>query len=519
MPFETPLALDVRSLTKLARACDPQVSSLNVFADSAGDVFVWGLVDQEPRHGDQIALNAGSDAQRPGLFQATISGPGTISVFRHGVLWGSLCRDVLIETQYDVLWNGPVHLLLVEHLRSYVATHYPSLAADCGSPPPADLERELLVRWLNSLSRILVNVQQYRHGGGLVIVPQVTTDDMGVKYRIHYRRLGEAVVGMVRAYFLRNRATTEVMEAAKGETPGVLRAPLSYLRDVHNELEQRRAEILGCIRFIAALTCADGMVLLDKHFAVHGFGVELRANHPLDAVFMAGDANADPARLRGVEIHHFGTRHRAMMRYCHQTAGSLGFVVSQDGGIQAMKRIDNQLVVWENIDVGLAFNPQNGAVGPTQVSPFLRWLSMRGRRSPGIVVWLARIGGLFRVPLLACPAVICNEMVVGHCWASLQCTADETPLGLAGQARSGTHQKNGAGPPGNLYPQTKKEGRNASAILPDFFAGTPPLRSHTKNMPQFAANATPNCVRKIPTPKWVYFIPIREGSWSDSLAS
>ncbi len=195
-PFAHPLPLDVRMLTKLARAADPEAASLNVFADSSGELYVWGMVDQEPRQGDQIVLAAGSDVHRPGLFQATISGSGSICVYRNGTLLGSLVQDVLVEANYDVLWSGPVHALLADHLRVYVDEAHPQLAVECGSPSPAWLERELLLRWLNSLSRILVNVQQYHHGGGLVIVPRVDFDHSNVKYRIRYDRLSSAVVGL-----------------------------------------------------------------------------------------------------------------------------------------------------------------------------------------------------------------------------------------------------------------------------------------------------------------------------------
>jgi hypothetical protein len=351
-----------------------------VFADAAGDLFLWGMVDQEPRHGDQVILLGDKDAARPGLFQATLTGPGSISVYRNGVLLGSLAQDVLVETHYDVLWSGPVHALLADHLRAYVSEQHPDLATECGSPHPARLERELLLRWLNSLSRILVNVQQYRHGGGLVIAQRLGLYNSTIKYRIHYDRLARSAVGLVRAHLLRSRAASALMEAAKGDNPGNLHGAISYIRNVHNELEQRKEEVLGCLRFIASLSCVDGVVLLDKCLAVHGFGVELRTGSNLDEVFMAGDAEAQPDRLRRVDITHFGTRHRAMMRYCYQSPGSLGFAISQDGGIQALMRIGDQLVVWENIDVALAFDTEAWALESPLRSPVFRWFGVRAYR-------------------------------------------------------------------------------------------------------------------------------------------
>ena len=377
VPFATPLPLDVRTLTKLARAADPEASSLNVFADAEGSLFIWGMVDQEPRHGDQIVLQADSDSHRPGLFQATITGAGSVSVFHHGVLWGNLTQHVLVDAHYDVLWTGPVHTLLAEYLRAYVAEHHPELLAECGSPNPERLDRELLLRWLNSLSRLLVNVQHYRHGGGLVIVPSPTDSRAQTKYRIEYDRLVRSVIGLARAHLLRQQSLTAVMDADRVEGSAGLRAPLAYLRNVQGELEQRKAEILGCLRFIAALSCVDGVVLLDKNLGVRGFGVELRPEGYLDEVFMAGDALAEPSRLRRVDITQFGTRHRAMMRYCHQHPGSLGFAISQDGGIQAFMRIGDRLVLWENIDVALAFDVDDFSAASPRLFPVLRWLSMR----------------------------------------------------------------------------------------------------------------------------------------------
>lgn len=379
-PFSHPLPLDIRAITKLARAADPEVASLNAYADDAGELYLWGMVDQEPRQGDQLVLSGGSDVHRPGLFQATINGSGSICVYRNGTLLGGLAQDVLVEANYDVLWSGPVHALLADHLRGYASEVHPQLAAECGSAHPAWLERELLLRWLNSLSRILVNIQQYRHGGGLVIIPRADFDHSDIKYRVHYDRLSSAVVGLVRAHLLLSQNMTALMEAAKAGTPANLYATLSSLRDMHRDVEQRKEEVLGCLRWIAALSCVDGVVLLDKWLAVHGFGVELRADSNLVEVFMAGDAEAKPSRLRRVEITQFGTRHRAIMRYCFERLGSLGFAISQDGGIQAMMRIGDQLIVWENINVALALNAEDFSATSPRRSPILRWFGVRAFR-------------------------------------------------------------------------------------------------------------------------------------------
>ena len=63
VPFEQPLVLDVRTVTKLAEATDPTSSSLAVFADG-DDLVIWGMVDQELRHADYVALDSISTPRR-----------------------------------------------------------------------------------------------------------------------------------------------------------------------------------------------------------------------------------------------------------------------------------------------------------------------------------------------------------------------------------------------------------------------------------------------------------------------
>src|SRR5262245_38640873 len=96
VPFDRPLPLDVRTLAKLARAADPAVSSLAVYRDKRNKLFIWGMVDQEPRYGEYITLDAGATPQRPGLFQATITGGGNISVYQNDAMIASLEQDTLV---------------------------------------------------------------------------------------------------------------------------------------------------------------------------------------------------------------------------------------------------------------------------------------------------------------------------------------------------------------------------------------------------------------------------------------
>ena len=373
VPFDRPLPFDVRTLTKLARAADPSVSSLAVYRDRRNKLFIWAMVDQEDRRSDYIALDAADSAERPGLFQATITGAGNISVYQNDALIGSLEQHTLVEEYHDVLWSGPVHDLLVGYLRNYLAETGLKASEHVA---PAEFEDELLMRWLNAICRILMSIQHYRHGGGLLITPEMTLDGLNVKYTIRYDRLLRSLRTMIESQFLASSIAAQGEPASNGA-----QHLLPYaMRDsdlAHRSLGEHKSEVLGAIRFIASLSCVDGFVLLDRQMVVHGFGVEVRTDNLLSDIHVARDSGANPKLLRQAELTQYGTRHRAMMRYCYDKPGSLGLVVSQDGDIRAMTRIADMLVLWENIDVQLAYRPGNVSAPGDHQGPILRRVNTR----------------------------------------------------------------------------------------------------------------------------------------------
>jgi hypothetical protein len=169
----------------------------------------------------------------------------------------------------------------------------------------------------------------------------------------------------------------EAVEAAYGDTaPSIAYAP-AVEPNFESKLSEHMHEVLGAVRFIASLSCVDGFVFLDRRMVVHGFGVEVRTDNLLSDIHVARDSHANPKWMRQGELTQYGTRHRAMMRYCYDKPGALGFVVSQDGDIRAMTRIADMLVLWENIDVQLAYRPAAGFAAGGQFGPMLRRVNAR----------------------------------------------------------------------------------------------------------------------------------------------
>jgi len=116
-----------------------------------------------------------------------------------------------------------------------------------------------------------------------------------------------------------------------------------------NQLEDTNHEIDGAVWFVSLLSRVDGLVLMDPNLCIRGFGVEITYDKDLDAVYCASTPNAPPSRLRKLDYKYFGTRHRSMMRYIAAVQPSVGFVLSQDGDVRAITRLDDKVVIWEDI--------------------------------------------------------------------------------------------------------------------------------------------------------------------------
>ena len=357
--FRQPIPLNVGTLNKLAEAADPSVSSLAVFHDESGKLFIWGMVDQELLHGDHVALETKSDRQRPGRFQAAITGIGNLSVFKNDALLGSLEQHNLIAAYHDVLWQGPVHKRLKANLRTTLTDLPASSRHSACLPGVAHVTEELLVRWQNALCRLLSSIQKYGHGGGLLIVPRCPAEQVDVKYQLRYERLPTALFALAKHQLLKRKAADDISQHCRMPND-LLPCDMHFdAVEYQRKLDEHKRETLGCVRFIASLSRVDGFVLLDRSLVVHGFGVETRSACDPRDIYIASDAKASPRLLRQAALGQYGTRHRAMMRYCHAHAVALGFVISQDGDIRATMKVKDRLILWENINTEIGFRSES----------------------------------------------------------------------------------------------------------------------------------------------------------------
>lgn len=339
----------ISNLIKIAKASDPRTSSLAVYPNKEGHLTIWGLIDQGNRYHDYVNYDAESGAERPGIFQASIVGAGHLIAYMGFWKIGELKTNLLLRNAFDVFAGGPVREILELGIQSYVQRVKEEIPEYIYSYR-THWEASLSSYWISSLCRLLLRIQNYHHGGAILITLDNSFAGLNIKYDIDYARLRRALetraIATIKETFAADTIFEDYLDKDADEVPMEL-----YLDETvsSNEVSESRSELDGTIWFISLLSRVDGLVLLNPNLEVKGFGVEITYSEEPSSVFVAGNRNGTKKGLRKVDYNHYGTRHRSMMRYCAQVPGSLGFVISQDADVRAITQVSSQVTMWDNI--------------------------------------------------------------------------------------------------------------------------------------------------------------------------
>jgi hypothetical protein len=340
------LPFTVRTLVKISKAVDPWTSTLAVDTDSGGQLRIWGLIDQSVHYNTFVMKETDSGAEMPGIFQAAIQGVGDIGAYRRYVFLGALRQDTLVTKQQRVLQNGPIRNKLIPSIEKFQRT----VAEGVGRSQYLvrdHWDQSLEWEWISALCRILIGIRRYGHGGAVLISDG--HDALKPKYSLDYPRLAES---LLHAGILAVQKTSfsDVIHEEYLEHDDLNDLPIDIYLDecvTGNELEETQDEITGCIRFISSLSRVDGLIWLKHDLSLQGFGVEITSKKEPKMVFRAEDSAG--LNTTKIDMNHFGTRHRSMIRHCAADQGSVGFVVSQDGDVRAISSVDEKVILWEEI--------------------------------------------------------------------------------------------------------------------------------------------------------------------------
>jgi hypothetical protein len=185
--------------------------------------------------------------------------------------------------------------------------------------------------------------------GGAILITKDFKTDLIRKYQLEYDRIASAILHILSTVTDDDLLEDEIaaLKKRKEDIPGVL-----YDEFIENELRIKDSyhELIGAVHFVSSLSCVDGLVLMSPNLEVKGFGAVINEKTLPEFVGLNKASRVSVNRLK-IDPKHFGTRHQSMFAYCLKHPDSVGFVVSQDGEIRAIKNVDGEVMMWENIKV------------------------------------------------------------------------------------------------------------------------------------------------------------------------
>ncbi len=349
--FDEKIEFNVKNVVKLSKAADPWSSSLAVDFDDDNNLFIWGLIDQSVHYQSFLHYESDSGPEQPGLFQTSITGIGNLVVIFDYELIATLKQNVLVNNYLDVFTKGNVFELIQNYTEEYKKHINEYLLEEFTDKDSGYWDNFIENIWTQTLSRILIRIQNYQHGGAFVITNDFETN-LNIKHAIEYDRLFQSICNLTKLSidydYYSNTIYDKYFEGNKDRMSTNL-----YINEwvSKKDKEETSDELKGCIRFIASLSCIDGLVVFDQQLKVKGFGAVINNIDLPEYIYLSKTSKISLRNLMSVNPNHFGTRHRSMFSFCYAHPGSLGFVVSQDGDIRVITRIDDKLIMWENIKV------------------------------------------------------------------------------------------------------------------------------------------------------------------------
>jgi hypothetical protein len=350
--FLKKIPFTVKNLVKLSKAADVWSSSLAVYYDSKEKLSIWGMIDQAVHYQSFLNYEVNSGSDQPGLFQATITGIGGIVVLFDYQMIAHLKQDLLTTNYIDLFKKSLIKGIIDKN------TH--QLALQVKEKVDQKFLGDIFTNFwdiyfseliYDTISRLLLRIQGYQHGGAVLITNNFG-DDLDIKYLINYNRISEALIKVATSTIENNDFSLQIqLKYIVEKEPSI---PTSLYLDEEGSRfqgEEAKNELKGAIRFTASLSCVDGLVLLDKNLNVKGFGTVIKIQNLPEFVYISKTATINEVSLKKTVPKSYGTRHQSMFSYCWHHSGSIGFVISQDGDIRAITKVDDKLIMWENIKV------------------------------------------------------------------------------------------------------------------------------------------------------------------------
>jgi hypothetical protein len=309
-----------------------------------GELRIWGIAHSGPAW---LAPTWGGRSVVPTWTDEPIvhvTGPGQLGVRCAGKLVGAIRRGMLVDAMMDVFDSDWLPAMFARE-REQVRAEHAALQARTSSPTFAD--HSLIGRiGQHMLRRAIQLVRGAGNGGMILFVDDEGSADGGgtsrglAGLRLKYRFNQDEPSRRYRTLLF------QILERVAAATSKSSVGWSDFALDASPGLERLEQSVFELSRLIANLAAIDGAVVVDKRFALVGFGAEVSSElSSPPRVWRALDTEGDQRELDDIE--NVGTRHRAAYRFVHDHPQGLAIVISHDGGVSFVANRSGEVVFWE----------------------------------------------------------------------------------------------------------------------------------------------------------------------------
>ncbi len=212
------------------------------------------------------------------------------------------------------------------------------------------------------IGSLLQKISEGRHGGSFVIIPEkINADAMEEKYNIKLKyKINNLNIGKIITDYWKSGKNIHTLEVTNG-------VPVNeWYKDFDPRIwKQKRHFLQSSIQAIANLANVDGCVVIDEELNVLGFGGKIskpEAEFKTMSDIERSSVHNRPSPITEQDLKGYGLRHLNAARLCQAHAGTLAFIISQDGGLRLFTSVESVLSVMTNEIVFVYFYKQVAAL-------------------------------------------------------------------------------------------------------------------------------------------------------------
>lgn len=331
LQFENPAILTVSELVRLAPVAELHRTLIGCH-HFGGMLKIWGLFEQGHAWLDErMDSVSGAPARGANLphncLTITIEAPGALSV---------TCGENEVVRLRDGKIIAPhKHPLrqMDEPLGAFFKMLVDGLQKSDAGRGVSNLGRleweRVLDIYVMTIASILEHIRLEQHGGSVVISASPLNDKFAYRtYNvIGHSALAEIVLDYCRAFGDLQEVSNNEVERFRAE---------AVVRQTSQSL------IRGVAR-VSLLAAIDGAVLLDGMLRIQGFGVRFPVLLPPGTTIIDGLMRSEYL------CDEWGLRHQSVFSVCQKCEEAVGFVISQDGNVKAVKCVEGRLHFWDGI--------------------------------------------------------------------------------------------------------------------------------------------------------------------------